>query len=319
MKEFTKYSFRTTSVDWLIKLVAILIFVSTSLACQKAADSKAIGKRNPAIESPSPSPTPTKEMKSMSQDYIAALKNHDRTILDKTSQAPKELAKEIDKVISSFDEEARKLAVEFVAQQDSKYAVTFLLRRMNDSSPDVAMLAVESMGSISNKATTDEIIGEIPKVKDPFIRGKLFMDIGERTQEEGVLQKLRPAVESEEDDEAALQGLAALVKLGGNNELAEFVGIIGKTEPDDVLQIQDLMLYTAKADVARGLISWLSNDEDIVRLGSDRDDKMAKMKDMAVWIAHLLKISLPFETTHLRNFDDDEIKATGKKLQLLGK
>jgi len=295
------------------KLSGLILLLVLSLACQGSQTGKAIAKQNQVA----PSPTPTKEKKQMNQDYIAALKKHDRGILDKIGQAPKELPREIDSAISTFDDEARELAVEFVMKQDSKYAGTFLLRRMNDSSPDVAMLAVESMKSISNKPSTEEIIAEIPSVKDSFIRGKLFMDVGSK-KEEGLLNKLRPVVDKEEDEEAALQGLAALVKLGGESEAGKFIDAVRSTEPDDVLEMQGLMLYIGKSDIAVGLIPWLSNSEDIMRIGSDRQDEMARMSDVGVWTAHLLKIDLPFETTHLRNFTDDEIKTTEKKLRVSG-
>ncbi len=252
----------------------------------------------------------------MSQEYIKALQTHDRKILEKARQAPRELPKEIDKEIGNFDEEARQLSIEFVAMQDSEYSGRYLLRRANDSSPDVAMLAIEKMNLVIHKPKVDDIIATIPTINDPYIRGELFMGIGQRKEPE-LLGKLRPAATNEQDAEAKLKATAALVKLGGRPEKAEFIEIVRKTEPDDALTMQDLILYINDSDVAKGLVSWLENSEEIMRLGGDRQQSMARMSDVGVWTAHLLKIKLPFETTRLRNFTFEEMEQTKRILELL--
>lgn len=275
--------------------------------------------RPSAVESvsASPSPTPKREYSKMSQDYINAIKSKDESILEKAGDAPEDLPKEIDRVFDEFDEDSRELAVEVVTRQDSKYSGVFLLRRMNDPNPDVAMSAIESMEKIIHKPGVDEVISAIPRVKDPFVRGKLYLDIGMR-REEDLLGKLRHVVEQEEDEEAALRGLAALVRLGGKSELQDFTGRISKTEPDDALEIQDLMLYTGKQGLAAGLVSWLDRTDEVMRLGGDRQDLMARMNDVGIWTAHMLKVGFPFETSHLRIFTDEEVEQARTVLKRLG-
>jgi hypothetical protein len=69
--------------------------------------------------------------------------------------------------------------------------------------------------------------------------------------------------------------------------------------------------------MAKGLIPWLDNKEDVMRLGGDRQEMMERMCDSAIWIAHMLKIKLPFETAYSRNFTEVEIEQTKKVLELL--
>lgn len=252
----------------------------------------------------------------MSQEYIKALQQNDRKILERARQAPRELPKDIDRAVAGFDEEARQLSIEFVAMQDSEYSGRYLLRRANDPSPDVASLAIEKMNSVIHKPKVDDIIATIPSVQDPYIRGELYLGIGER-KENDLLGKLRPVAANEKDAEAKLKATAALVKLGGKPEKAEFIEIIRNTVPDDALTMQDHLLYVNNPDLAKGLLPWLDNTEDVMRLGGDRQEMMARMNDVGVWTARMLKIKLPFETTKLRNFTQEEIEQTKRILLLL--
>ena len=252
----------------------------------------------------------------MSEDFLNALRQHDRSILERAAQAPLGLPKDIDQSISTLDAEGRELAVELVTRQDNEYAGTFLLRRTADTDVNVATMAADNISKIINKPKTDEILGAIPKRSDSFVRGKLYLEAGRR-EETFVIEELRRQAANESDSDAKLQNLAARAKRGGQPEKAEFLEIVRKTEPDDALQIQELLLYVNNPSLAKGLIPWLDNREGVMRLGSDRQNMMAKMCDVAVWTAHLLKIKLPFETTHLRNFTPEEIEATRKILELL--
>lgn len=252
----------------------------------------------------------------MSEQFINALRQHDRSILEKAQQAPPGLPKDIDQVLSTLDSEARELAVELVTRQDNEFAGIFLLRRTADEDANVSTLAAENLGKVINKPKTENILAVIPERRDPFIRGKLYLEAGKRT-EAGVLERLRQLAAEEQDEEAKLQALAARVKLGGQSEKQEFLAIVQKTEPDDALRIQDLLIYIDNPVLAKGLIPWLNNEEDVMRLGSDRQNMMARMCDVAVWTAHLLKIKFSFETAFLRNFTKEEIETARKVLLLL--
>lgn len=252
----------------------------------------------------------------MSEQFINALRQHDRSILEKAQQAPPGLPRDIDQVLSTLDGEARELAVELVTRQDNEYAGIFLLRRTADEDVNVSTLAAENLGKIINKPKTENILAVIPERRDPFIRGKLYLEAGKRA-ETGVLERLRQISASEEDEDAALQSLAARTKLGGQAEKQEFLAIVQKAEPDEALKIQDLLLYIDNPNLAKGLIPWLDNEEGVMRIGSDRQNMMARMCDVAVWTAHLLRVKLPFETTSMRNFTKEEIEITRKILGLL--
>ncbi len=252
----------------------------------------------------------------MSEAYIDAVKSHDRSVIERAGKAPPGIAKDLDEINASLDAESRELAIELVVRQDNQYAGAYLLRRTGDDDVNIATLAVEKLGKVVNKPSAADTIGAIPLRNDSFIRGELYLFVG-RSSESGALEGLRQLEPKEKDDEAKLRLLAARVKLGGKPERQEFVGFVAKTEPDDVMQMQDLMTYIGDAAVAKGVISWLDREDGIVRIGSDRQNGMARMNDVAVWITHLLKITLPFETTSLRNFNADEIASTRKILELL--
>jgi hypothetical protein len=252
----------------------------------------------------------------MNQDIITTLQKHDRNILKNARQMPPQLPLEIEKNLSALDEDARELAVELVREQDSEPAGTFLLQMTGDSSLNVAGLAVNSIRKISNKPKVHEIIQAIPKRENPFIRARLYLEAG-NSNEKDAIQGLRDIFTKEQDEEVKLNGLAALTKLHGQPEKNRFVEIVSNTTPDDAIQIQELILYIGKAEVAKGMITWLQSEEDVTRISTDENVVMARMCDIAVWTAHLLKIKLPFETTHLRNYKKEEIEATRKVLELL--
>lgn len=299
--------------NWL-KTISLVFMLGSSFACQYHSQAKLPITTNPSEVTPNP--TPTKENKKMSEDYIKALQQHDRSILDKAQQAPKDLPKDIDTAISSLDEEARLLAIELVIRQDNEYSGRFLLRRLNDASPNVASVALRGIYTVIHKPSTDDILVTIPAIDDPFIRGKLDLEIGTR-KEEDLLGKLRAVAAKESDKGAKLQALAALVKLGGREEKSQMLDIVRATKPEDALKMQDLLLYIGNPSMANGLIPWLDNNTDVMRIGSDRQNMMARMCDVGVWTAHLLKIELPFETTRLRNFTPQEIEQTRKILELI--
>lgn len=306
--------------DWL-KTFGLLILLGNTFSCETYSQPP---KNNNQVTANQTSvnqinvnqPTATEENPKMSQEFIKALQRHDQSIIEKAGQAPSGLPKQIDQAISDLDAEAREMAVELVTRQDSEQAGTFLLRRTADPDVNVATLAADNIGKIINKPKTDDIIAAIRKRDDAFVRGKLYMEAGRR-QEKNVLEELRRISGEETDDDAKLKSLAARVKKGGQQEKAEFLEIVRNAEPDDALKIQELLLYIDNPNLAKGMISWLGKTDGIMRIGSDRQNMMARMCDVAIWTAHLLKIKFPFETKHIRNFTDDEIAAARKVLELL--
>ena len=258
----------------------------------------------------------TKENKAVSEKILNSIRTHDRSVLDQARNAPGGVTQEIDNIIGTLDDEARELATEFVAAQDSEQAGTFLLRRTADTDANVATVAVENLGKIVNKPESNVLIAAIPERPDPFVRGKLYLEAGNR-QEEFILEELRRISMNESNKDAKLRSLAARAKRGGRQEIAEFMEIVRRTEPDDALDIQALLLYINNPKLASALLPWLDNEEGVMRIGSDRQNMMATMADVAVWTVHMLKISLPFETTHLRNYTDEEIESVKKLLQTI--
>ena len=47
----------------------------------------------------------------------------------------------------------------------------------------------------------------------------------------------------------------------------------------------------------------------VMRIGSDRQGGMARMKDVAAWCAHLLGVKVPIKPEYLTNYSDDVNKA----------
>jgi hypothetical protein len=290
----------------ILKILSLLVLACHCFACQNLSQSS---------KSTEPTKTPAKENKKMTQDIISILQKHDRTVLKNTTQFPAGVTSEIERKLATLDPEARELAIEFVVIQDSENAGRFILNMTNDQDVNVATLAVESISKVVTKPKAGEILEAIPKRDDPFIRGKLYLEVGKRS-DDYVLDGLRKVCAKEGDEEAKLEALAAMTKAGGKPEKARFIEAVKTTEPDDALKMQELMVYIGDASVAKGMISWLGNEEGVMRIGSDRQNMMARMCDVAVWTAILLKVKLPFQATSIKVFSESEIRETGKVLNL---
>jgi hypothetical protein len=142
---------------------------------------------------------------------------------------------------------------------------------------------------------------------DPFRRGELYLALGRRA-EPGLLEKVRAVAASERDRAARERALAAMVKLRGGPELADFVAWLAATKPDDALPVLDLVDYVGDPAVAPGLVPWLDRSEEVLRIGTDRQNMPgARMSDVAVWAAHKLGVTMPFSMTHIRRFAPAEI------------
>lgn len=300
-----------------------LIYAGLTFALLNAAACSGLSQSTAKTVPPKPEPAksapnaePTKESRVMSEKIISAIRGHDRTVLDQARSAPEGIAVEIDEVIGSLDNEAREIATELVAMQDSKQAGTFLLRRTADTNVNVATVAVENLGKIINKPEANDLIAAIPERPDAFVRGKMYLEAGNR-QDEFVLDEIRRVSMDEKNNDVKLRSLAARAKRGGRQEISDFMEVVRRTEPDDALDIQALLLYINNPKLAGALLPWLDNKEGVMRIGSDRQNMMASMADVAVWTVHMLKIKLPFETTHLRNYTPEEIETVRKLLQTI--
>lgn len=295
-------------------MVGSLALVACFAACvSRSATVEAIVTPTPTPPPPANS-TPQKESNKMSDEYIKAVKSHDESVVERAAKAPEDLAKRLDETSATLDREARELAIELVSRQDGKYAGVFLLHRTDDDDPNVAQLAIEKLAKVVNKPPAADVIAATPSRKDPFVRGELYLYLGKST-ETGVLEGLRRL--SEKDGPANIRLLAARVKLGGEAERKELVAKVAATAPDDVMEMRDIVVYTGDPKVAKGLVGWLDRDDSITNLGTDRQVKMARMRDLAVWTAHLVGVKLPFETTALRNYTAAEIESTRKLLVTL--
>jgi hypothetical protein len=131
------------------------------------------------------------------------------------------------------------------------------------------------------------------------------------------VEALRVQIRNEHDREAAEDGEVAMVKLGGIAEREAFLQRVRDTSPDDALRVSDQLLYLGDLKFARGLLPWLSDTRNVTRLGGDRQQRMARMSDIAVWTAHQLGVRFRISPEYLTNYPDSVTLAARSAIEAL--
>jgi hypothetical protein len=237
----------------------------------------------------------------MAEAFVRSLRQHDPGVLNRYRDAPPELAAEIDKALPELDEEARRLAVLLLERHDKSGSGDLLLKLSGDRSAQVANAAARSLTKVRELPLGEKIVSELPKRPDKFVRGQLYLAAGKTRSG---LEALRRAAAAEPDSSAALDAQAAAVKLGGEPERKLFFERVRKAEPDDALRLADLLEYIGDRRLAKALTPWFANKAGVLRLGGDRQDRMARMCDLAVWTAHALGVPFPIDPEYLSVYGD---------------
>jgi hypothetical protein len=236
------------------------------------------------------------------QTVIEALREKDWSILDRREPVTSTIAMEIEAALPEFKATSSELAAIWLDQFGDEHAGKVLLAMTQNRHMAARTVAAEAIVRCEAPPPVAKILQTIPHQDDEIVRALLYLAVGEMGAREHVAP-LRRIRESEVDQFAALDLLAAIVRLGADEERREFVTLLDSTETEDALDMAERLVYTREPRATRGLHSWLRSGEPVTRLSGDRVTHMARMCDIAVWTAHRMGIPLKPTPVCLANFD----------------
>jgi hypothetical protein len=234
-------------------------------------------------------------------EILQAIAAHDWTVKQRVVGAPANLGEAIGTALGRFDPEARQLAVDCLEAWNGPGVGALLLRLTADSDPQTAVAAANALGRVSDRPPLPQILSEIPTRGEPFVRGQLYKLIG-ATRATHLLPELRKVATGESSADAQRDAQRALVMLGGQEEREAFKKRVAEARPDEVLDLQEDLIAVGDPRLSKAMLPWFDNEAGVTRLGGDRNPKMARMCDVAVWTAQLMKIPLPTAPTSLTNY-----------------
>ena len=251
------------------------------------------------------------------QEIVQALREHNQPDCEKASTAAPTLVSAIEQALPALDERSRQMAVSCLTRCNAPTAGDLLLKMTGDPSGAVSAAAAQALLEIKNLPPAEAMLTALKQRGDPLVREFLYRALG-KTHGAQSLEPLRALLMQEQDTEARTSALAAAAKLGGGLERNLLLRQIEKTEPEDAMRMRDILLYVADPKMAAGMLPWLSDERSVIRIGADAQSKSARMRDVAVWTAHLLHIPLHPPPAKLDNYPPALIHAAETAIKAQG-
>ena len=221
---------------------------------------------------------------------IARLSQEDATALQDCARAGDDFPAHLERALATWPQESRELAVQALVVNNTRGAPAVLLSLTKDREPQVAVAAAQALSKVI-PLPPKEILDALPSRSEPVVRSTLYRWVGTHGKAHD-LADLRLRLLAEQDLETAEEGQAAAVRLGGEPERARFKQRVAEAEPDTAVRTCDQLVYIGQKPLAKALIPWLANRSEVMRLGSDRMIKMARMCDLAVWTSLELGVQM---------------------------
>jgi hypothetical protein len=234
---------------------------------------------------------------------LDAARAHDWTIVGRAAKLEPVSPSAVAAALQELDPEAREIVASAVAAQGRPEQGALMVHLTGDPSVQVQTIAARALGKLASPPPANVLLAAVPARDNPFVRRQLYLAVG-RTGERDALAPLRAFAAAERDPDAALDAEVAAIRLGAAAEQARFLDRVRKAEPRDALAVRERLLYVGDPALAKGMLRWLSNEASVMRLGSDRDPKMARMCDIAIWTAYQLGVQFQILPAHLANYDD---------------
>jgi hypothetical protein len=225
------------------------------------------------------------------QEIMRWLQQEEPAIYATARQEGEGFPREIERALPTLSATSREMAAQALATNNTAEATRVLLDMTGDSEPQVAVASARALSAMSKLPATPELIALTPSRHEPVVRSVLYRLIGQTGKLQD-LDRLRAVLAAERDEEAGEDGQAAAVRLGGAPEKSAFVARVRAATPDTALRVCDQLRYVEQKDLLKALLPWLANSEEVMRLGSDRAPRMARMCDVAVWTAHQMGVLL---------------------------
>lgn len=251
-----------------------------------------------------------------SEEVLKAIREHDWGLVTRAFTAPPSVVGEIGRALPQLDNEAKEIAVATIEHNSWPASGQLLLRLTGDPTLQVAAGAARALSKTHDVPPINDILAAIPQRENDFVRGRLYLLAG-RTNDAGKLEALRGLAAKEKNPDVAFDAQVAAVKLGGETERAKFLERVRSAKPDQATRITDYLRYLVDPRLAKGMIPWLSNSAPVFRLGTDRDPRMARMCDVAVYTAHQLGVKFYIEPERMANFEGSIIANANAALKAL--
>lgn len=254
-----------------------------------------------------------------SQEIIRLIQTQSAEAIKQAKTAPATLPGDIEKLLPTFDAEARELAVDVLAAQGLPGCVPLLLNMTGDPEPMIAVAAANALRKLPAKPPTDKVIQTIPQRSAPEVRTPLYLLVGESGQGGGAdkLEDFRKVIVPEKDTEARENAQAACVKLGGQPERKAMLLRLAGAENDQALRFCDQVRYVGDANLCRGLAPWIGRHDPVVRLGSDRSNDMVRMCDLAAWTAWKMGVKFALRPEYIANYEPAVLQAAAAAMNAL--
>ncbi|MEY2429489.1 MAG: hypothetical protein QOJ40_2374 [Verrucomicrobiota bacterium] len=223
------------------------------------------------------------------EEIIQWIMREDSAAYAAAREAGETFPKVVERALPNLSPSSREMAAHALATNNTPDASRVLLGMTADQEPQVAASAARSLSAITKPPAAAELLAAAPRRQEPVVRGLLYRLVGHVGKPQD-LQRLRAVLASEKDEEAGEDGQAAAVRLDGAPEKTAFLNRIRTATPDTAQRVCDQLRYVEQKPPIKALLPWLSNRQEVMRLGSDRAPRMARMCDLAVWTAHQMGI-----------------------------
>ncbi len=225
------------------------------------------------------------------EEIIQWIRREDPAAYAAAREAGEAFPKEIERVLPTLSPTSREMATHALATNNTPWASRVLLNMTGDQEPQVAAEAASALSAMSKPPAVAELLAVVPHRQEPVVRSTLYRLVGRVGKPED-LRDLRSVLAIEKDEEAGEDGQAAAVRLGGAPEKTAFLTRIRGATPDSALRVCSQIRYAEQKSALKALLLWLGNSQEVMRLGSDRSIRMARMCDLAVWTTHQMGVPI---------------------------
>lgn len=261
--------------------------------------------------------TPTKKDVTVSnQAIIEAVQRDDWDAISAVPPDPLQLTADLEHVMAQLGDEGSQIAATLASRYPSPETAHFMLAMARSTHMQAAVTAAMSLSSLPDGPSMIDLVGTVKHAADPIVRAQLYLALGRSTDAQA-LSALRVLLSTETDASAAVKGTAAAARLDGAAERTVLLARVTNASAENAKDVYDELLYVGDVRFAKGLLPWLDTLDPVTRIGSDTDNRAARLCDLAVWTALRLGVKLPASGAKLANYDEATIAATRAALQQL--
>ena len=257
-----------------------------------------------------------KDVRLSNQAIIEAVQRDDWDAISAVPPDPLRLAEDLEHVMAQLGDEGSQIAATLASRYPSPQTTHFMLTMARSTHMQAAVTAAMSLSTLPDAPSVADLAGTVKHAADPMVRAQLYLALG-RSKDAQALSALRALLSTEADASAAVKGTAAAARLGGTAERMALLARVTNASADNAKDVYDDLLYVGDVRLAKGLLPWLDKLDPVTRIGSDVDNRAARLCDLAVWTALRLGVKVPASGDKIANYDKTTLAATRAALQQL--